>query len=91
MSRTAYGYYGHGRGYSPGPAEQPAGTEASTSSDAGKQAWELLLLPLLETLYVPLPPHFEEHLLASPALAGYRILLAHPERCPSFPPGALLN
>ena len=35
---------------------------------------------LLETPYGPLPPHFEEHLLESPALAGYRILLAHPER-----------
>jgi protein-tyrosine phosphatase len=39
---------------------------------------------LLETPYGPLPPHFDEHLLESSALAGYRILLAHPERSPSF-------
>jgi protein-tyrosine phosphatase len=38
---------------------------------------------LLETPYGPLPPHFKE-LLESPALAGYRILLAHPERSPTF-------
>jgi protein-tyrosine phosphatase len=39
---------------------------------------------LLETPYGPLPPHFKEHLLESSALAGYRILLAHPERSLTF-------
>jgi Capsular polysaccharide synthesis, CpsB/CapC len=42
---------------------------------------------LLETLYGPLPPHFEEHLLESSALAGYRILLAHPQAEPQLPIG----
>ena len=39
---------------------------------------------LLETPYGLLPPRFEEHLFESSALAGYRILLGHPERSLSF-------
>jgi protein-tyrosine phosphatase len=39
---------------------------------------------LVETPYGLLPPRFEEHLLESSALSSYRILLAHPERGPSF-------
>lgn len=39
---------------------------------------------LLESPYGQLPPRFEEYVLDSPALGGYRILLAHPERCPAF-------
>jgi protein-tyrosine phosphatase len=39
---------------------------------------------LLESPYGQAPPRFEEYLLESSALAGYRILLAHPERCPAF-------
>jgi len=58
---------------------QDASDEELVAASYGRRGHDLLV----ETPYGRLPSHFEDHLFRL-SLRGFRILLAHPERSPSF-------